>query len=77
MRSRREILREKERERERETAGGAAAEGGAGKGERSGWDGGRFLPARKIFWSVIASHSNFSDQFLDNTHFPLTALAIL
>ena len=32
-----------DRERERERPPEAAAEGGAGKGERSGWDGGRLF----------------------------------
>ena len=35
------------------------------------------MPARKIFWSVFASHNNFPEPFLDDTHVPLTAVAIL
>ena len=68
---REEIAREKERERERGAAG-ANWEGGA---ER--WDGGRFLPARKIFRGVYVSKSNFSEHFLDNTRSPVPSVAIL
>ena len=63
--------RERERERERGAAG-ANWEGGA---ER--WDGGRFLPARKIFWGVYVSKSNFSEHFLDNIRSPVPSVAIL
>ena len=50
--------RERERERERETAGGTL-----GKGERSGWDGGRFLLARKIFGGVFGGVLGFKFNF--------------
>ena len=67
--------RERERERERENA-----EGGLpsclGKGERSGWDGGRFLLARKIFGSAFALQCNFPKHVLDNTRFRFPVVAI-
>ena len=72
---RQEIAREKERERE--NAEGGAAEGGVGKGERSGWDWGRFLLAGKICWGAFALQCNFSKHVLDNTRFPFPAVAIL
>ena len=68
---------ERKRERERENAEGGAAEGGVGKGERSGWDGGRFLLARKILGGAFASQCNLPKHFLDNTRFPFPAVAIL
>ena len=49
--------RERKREREREPAEGATPHT-PGKGERSGWDGGRFLPARSEILAVFCVSKN-------------------
>ena len=64
--------RERERERERERPPEAFWE----LRERSGWDGGRFLLARKIFGSAFALQCNFPKHVLDNTRFRFPVVAI-
>ena len=53
VRSQRRNVGEEERERERERPPEAAAEDDFGKGQRSGWDGGRLFPETSEIFCVL------------------------